>query len=101
MYRAWDHGRGRGSAAHTAAAKAAISAAERRRETAAVPARLSPRELWEQAGGGTDAYDQQRYLGLLREHGHLLRPGDDGYEQRDRNLSCGWPGRPETTEEGT
>jgi hypothetical protein len=49
-------------------------------------------DLWVQAGGGTEDYDRDRYLALLREHGHLLGPGDEGYEQASPNLPCGWPG---------
>lgn len=30
-------------------------------------------DLWLQAGGGTDAYDPERYVGLLRDHG-LAKP---------------------------
>ena len=55
--------------------------------------KASPGRLWLQAGGGTPAYDRDRYLDLMREHGLILRPGDDGYEDADRNLPCGWPGR--------
>lgn len=49
--------------------------------------RPSPHELWVQAGE-----DGERYRELLREHGHILRPGDEGYEQGSRTLPCGWPG---------
>jgi hypothetical protein len=49
-------------------------------------ARPSPFELWQQAGGYGD-----RYRELMREHGHLLSPGDEGCEA-SRNLPCGWPG---------
>jgi hypothetical protein len=49
-------------------------------------------DLWVQAGGGTPSYDRQRYLDLLSEHGALLSPGDDGYDDAPRNLPCGWPG---------
>lgn len=49
-------------------------------------------ELWVQAGGGTKDFDRQRYHDLMVEHGHLLRPGDKGYEDAPRNLPCGWPG---------
>jgi hypothetical protein len=45
-------------------------------------------ELWHQAGG-----DGERYRRLMREHGHLLSPGDEGYEEGSRNLPCGWPGK--------
>ena len=47
-----------------------------------------PFELWQQAGG-----DGARYRDLMREHGHLLSPGDEGYEDAPRNLPCGWPGK--------
>jgi hypothetical protein len=50
-------------------------------------------DLWVQAGGGTPGYSRDRYQELLREHGLILSPGDDGYEQGVRNLPCGWPGR--------
>jgi len=50
--------------------------------------------LWAQAGGGTASYDPQKYHDLLVEHGHILRPGDEGYDQGSRTLSCGWePGK--------
>ncbi|HZR50167.1 MAG TPA: hypothetical protein VFB06_11665 [Streptosporangiaceae bacterium] len=88
VYRAWDHGRGRGTKAHSAACAAAISAAQKARTEAEEAARPSPHELWERAGG-----DPVRYRELMYEHGHLLKPGDDGYEQGVRNLSCGWPHR--------
>src|SRR5438132_740739 len=39
-----------------------------------------PYALWVKAGGGTPGYDRERYLDLMREHGHILSPGDDGYE---------------------
>ena len=52
----------------------------------------SPVQLWREAGGGTDRYDPERYKALMRQRGHLLRPGDDGYEQGSRDLPCGWPG---------
>lgn len=31
-------------------------------------------ELWLEAGGGTDAYDVDRYVGLLRQHGWASAP---------------------------
>jgi len=65
-----------------------------RPEDLALRRKPSPMELWKQAGGGTGDYDQQRYRDLMHEHGHLLRPGDDGYEQGSRTLACGWqPGQ--------
>jgi hypothetical protein len=52
----------------------------------------TPRMLWLRAGGETPGqYDRDRYLALLREHGHLLSPGDEGYDDAPRNLPCGWP----------
>jgi hypothetical protein len=52
----------------------------------------SPAQLWREAGGGTEDFDPERYKQLLRQHGHLLRPGDDGYDEAGRDLPCGWPG---------
>ena len=49
-------------------------------------ARPSPAELWQQAGGSAGRYRQ-----LLREHGHLLAPGDEGYDDAPGSLPCGWP----------
>jgi hypothetical protein len=49
--------------------------------------------MWVQAGGGTGAYDRERYRELMFGHGALLRPGDEGYEDASKNLPCGWPGR--------
>ena len=49
----------------------------------------SPGILWNQAGG-----DGDRYRELMREHGLLLSPGDEGYEQASRTLPCGYPGPP-------
>jgi hypothetical protein len=50
-------------------------------------ARPSPMKLWQEAGG-----DGERYRELMRQHGHLLSPGDEGYDETSRNLPCGWPG---------
>lgn len=50
-------------------------------------ARPSPMELWHEACG-----DGERYRQLMREHKHLLSPGDEGYGQGSRDLPCGWPG---------
>jgi hypothetical protein len=47
----------------------------------------TPGQLWYEAGE-----DPERYRELMREHGHILSPGDPGYEQGSRNLPCGWPG---------
>ena len=55
-------------------------------------------DLWKQAGGGTGTYDPQRYHDLLVEHGHLVSPGDEGYEDAAPGLPCGWPGK-RTSEE--
>ena len=85
VYRAFDYGRGRGSAAHLAAVKAAIRAVNGEPEPAPKP---QPHQLWEQAGG-----DPEEYRRLMREHGHLIGPGDEGYEDAPRALPCGWPGR--------
>lgn len=51
-----------------------------------------PYELYVQAGGGTPAYSQERYLELLHEHGHVIRKGEPGYEEAAGTLPCGWPG---------
>lgn len=47
----------------------------------------SPAELWNQSGGNS-----RRYYDLLVDHGHILRPGDEGYEEGTPVLACGWPG---------
>ena len=49
--------------------------------------RPTPGQLYNQAAG-----DTARYLELMREHGYVLKPGDEGYEQGSRTLPCGWPG---------
>lgn len=49
-----------------------------------------PAQLWHEAGGGTDQYDPERYKELMHRFGHVLRPGDDGYEEASRELPCGW-----------
>ena len=49
-----------------------------------------PYALWVEAGGGTPAYSRERYLALLREHGHLLSPGEDGYDDAGPDLECGY-----------
>lgn len=42
-------------------------------------------DLWKQSGG-----DRERYAGLLRQHGHVLAPGDAGYDpDASRTLPCG------------
>jgi hypothetical protein len=87
VIRAYARGAGRGSPALLAAQQAAIRALNR---DAKPPA---PHELWQQAGG-----DPETYRGLMRQHGHLLAPGDEGYEDGGRNLSCGWPHRGESGE---
>lgn len=43
----------------------------------------SPVDLWQQAGGGTDAFSRDEYRRLLLEHG-LVVPG------RPEPLPCGW-----------
>lgn len=50
----------------------------------------SPYQLWVEANE-----DGERYRELLREHGYLLSPGDEGYEEASPNLPCGWPHRKE------
>ncbi len=55
----------------------------------------SPLDLWRQAGGGTEHYDRQRYLDLMREHGMILAPGDEGCGEASADLPCGWPHRSE------
>lgn len=52
--------------------------------------RPTPYELWVQAKENPDDYRR-----LLREHGHILRPGDAGYDpDAPRTLPCGWsPGK--------
>jgi hypothetical protein len=89
VYRAYDKGRGLGSEALRAAQDAAIAAVERQ---LARPPKPSPHDLWKQAGGGTAEFSRQRFLDLMTEAGHLLRPGDEGYEQASPGLPCGWPG---------
>jgi hypothetical protein len=50
--------------------------------------KLAPHELWEQAKG-----DPGEYRRLMREHGHLVGPGDPGYDpDAPKTLPCGWPG---------
>jgi hypothetical protein len=56
-----------------------------------MPDRPSLYDLWQQAGGGTEGYDPERYQQLAREHGHIMQPGDAGYEQGVPELSCGQP----------
>ncbi|MET7395600.1 hypothetical protein ABZS66_19130 [Dactylosporangium sp. NPDC005572] len=53
-------------------------------------AEISAYELWRQAGGGTDAYDQAAYRQLMLDHGLLiaLEPGETA-----EPLPCGWPHR--------
>ena len=82
LYQAWGGGKGRGSDAHQAAVDAVIRFVNR--EPKPVP---SPIELWQQAGE-----DPGRYRELMREHGLLLSPGDEGYAEAPKTLPCGWPG---------
>ena len=42
----------------------------------------SPAKLWKQAHG-----DREEYHRLLREHGHILAPGDPGYEDAPQPAS--------------
>lgn len=63
----------RGKDALEESRSAAGAAAGSNPATAASPAPVSrphPYELWVEAGGDTEAYDADRYLGLLREHGY-------------------------------
>jgi hypothetical protein len=87
---AWDHGRGNGSDAHREAMLAIIRHVNGEPEPAP---KLTPHQLWEQAGGGTPQYRREEYRRLLREHGHLIGPGDPGYDpDAPKTLECGWPG---------
>jgi hypothetical protein len=53
------------------------------------PQRPSPAELFAQAGGNRDLYRD-----LLHQYGHLLRPGDEGYDPgAPKTLPCGWSPR--------
>jgi len=62
--------------------------------------RPSPYVLWLRAGGETPGeYNRDRYLSLMREHGYLLAPGDDGYEEAPKGLPCGWPHRDKISSE--
>jgi len=94
VYRAYDKGRGVGTVALARAQETAIAAVERRLAEAPPPQppapKPSPHQLWEQAGGGTGSFDQARFLELMHEAGHLLRPGDPGYEHGVSAASCGW-----------
>jgi hypothetical protein len=55
-------------------------------ETTEPEPRLSPAELWEKSGGNRD-----RYRDLLHRHGHLLAPGDEGYDENAPQVPpCGW-----------
>jgi hypothetical protein len=48
--------------------------------------RPSPAELFEKSGGNRDLYRD-----LLHQHGHLLAPGDEGYDESAEQLPpCGW-----------
>lgn len=55
--------------------------------------RPSVRGLWVQAGGETPDYNHERFLELMHQHGHLLKPGDHGYEEAPKSLPCGRPNR--------
>lgn len=88
VYAAYRRGAGLGSDELFAAQDAAIRAVNGDPEP--VP-HQTPYELWVQAEENPDEYRR-----LLREHGHILRPGDAGYDpDAPRTLPCGWsPGRP-------
>lgn len=49
-----------------------------------------PAELWQQACG-----DRDEYMRLMREHGHVITPGEAGYDPgAPKGLACGWePGK--------
>jgi hypothetical protein len=48
--------------------------------------RLSPAALWEKSGGNRDLYRD-----LLHRHGHILVPGDEGYDENVPQVPpCGW-----------
>ena len=82
VYAAYKRGAGLGSPELIAAQDAAIRAVNGEPEPAPKP---SPHELWAQAGEKPDEYRR-----LLREHGHILSPGDEGYDPDNRTLPCGW-----------
>jgi hypothetical protein len=65
-------------------------------------AKPSVYELWQEAGGeSAHSYDRDQFVASMREHGYLLSPGDDGYEEGPKGLPCGWPHRGEAgTEPG-
>ena len=86
VYRAYKRGAGLGSAALLAAQDAAIRYVNRESGPAPEPApvRPSPFELWQQSGG-----NRELYLDLMREHGHLLSPGDPGYDESAGLPPCG------------
>lgn len=55
--------------------RVSVQAGEASPATTPAPAsRPHMHELWLEAGGGTDAYDVDRYVGLLRRHGWALPP---------------------------
>jgi hypothetical protein len=83
VYAAYKRGKGLGSPQLAAAQDAAVRAVNGESEAAPRP---TPYELWVQA-----AEDPDEYRRLLREHGHILRPGDEGYDpDAPRTLPCGW-----------
>jgi hypothetical protein len=84
LYRAWDRGKGRGSAAHREAMRAVVQSVSAPPEPAPKP---TPFEPWEEAGE-----DPERYRQLMREHGHLIGPDHPEYETTPKTLPCGWPG---------
>jgi hypothetical protein len=82
VYAAYADGNGPGSPELRAAQDAAVRAVNGEPE----PPRPAPHELWAQAGG-----DREKYRDLLRRHGRLLAPGDEGYDPgAPRALPCGW-----------
>jgi hypothetical protein len=87
VYAAYKRGKGIGSPQLLAAQQAAIRSVNgpdpERRPT--------PYELWVQSGE-----DGEEYRRLLRQHGHILSPGDQGYDPNaPRTLPCGWsPDKP-------
>ena len=47
------------------------------------------RELWIEAGGGTDMFDAEHFKRLMIEEGHLI-PRTEPRELGDDVLPCGW-----------
>jgi len=63
--------------------------AEQQEAVPAMTNKPSPGQLWNQAGG-----DEDRYRELMRQHGHLIRRGEPGFEEASATLPCGYPGLP-------